>query len=154
MRTSRVNLSDDSGFLALIDPDAYQGFVDDDWEFEQLMNKFLAEMAAQRLLIWRTGSENDWNVDIGSVAAPSNQFRSIAGTIVATRGRLLLTNFESLSMAAQFDDHDLLKDADADCIITLDVGAYRCDITQLSDPESEDFDEESADTHFVIQLAA
>lgn len=33
-------ISDDSGFLAIIEPSNYISFVDEDWELEQLFNHF------------------------------------------------------------------------------------------------------------------
>jgi hypothetical protein len=39
-------VTDDSGFLALVDPQAYEGFVDEDWELEELIDRFRREMAA------------------------------------------------------------------------------------------------------------
>jgi hypothetical protein len=47
-----LEVTDDSGFLALVDPDAYESFVAEDWSLEQLIEHFKGEMAQGRLLIW------------------------------------------------------------------------------------------------------
>ena len=59
-------ITDDSGFLALVDPDAYRGFVTKNWELDDLLARFKAEMSGRRLLIWGTGCENTWSVRVGS----------------------------------------------------------------------------------------
>lgn len=53
----KLQVTDDSGFLALIDPDEYSGFVAEDWALEDVVTRFHEEMAARHLLIWGTGQE-------------------------------------------------------------------------------------------------
>ena len=45
-------VTDDSGFLAIIDPDAYRGFVHADWTWDTIQEHFRREMRDRHLLIW------------------------------------------------------------------------------------------------------
>jgi len=136
MITRTFSVTDDSGFLAIIDPDAYSGFVSADWELSDILAKFAEQMASRALLIWGTGTENTWSVSVGAPGAPEQFFRACEGSIIASRGRLLLTNYESLSMAAQFADVVLPEPHQRGLVVEVEPGAYRCHIAQLRDPEA------------------
>ena len=97
-------VTDDSGFLAIIDPDAYRGFVHADWTWDTIQEHFRREMRDRHLLIWGTGMEHCWSIDVSFQPTRASGFREVVGSIDASRGRLLLTNYESLTMAAQFRD--------------------------------------------------
>ena len=79
----RREVPDDSGFLGLVDLDAYVTFVSEDWTLEQLFAHFSAEMRKRTLLLWGTGAENTWSVEITNRTGsprPSG-FRSTSGPI-------------------------------------------------------------------------
>ena len=57
------SLTDDSGFLALIDNKKYLSFVNEDLTFEDIKQHFIDQMKSYSLLIWATGKENTWNID-------------------------------------------------------------------------------------------
>ena len=126
-----------AGFLAVIDPDVYASFVGEDWEFDDLISHFRDEMSRHRLLIWGTGREDLWDIDVRSKASDLNGYRELTGGIVCTGGRLLLTNYESLTMAAQLERVVLPQDDERDQVLELDPGPYLCRIVQLHDPEDE-----------------
>lgn len=147
-----LQVSDDSGFLAIIDPDAYQGFVDENWELVQLRATMREQMAARTLLVWGTGSENTWKVDLRRGFGEVAGFRQTMGTIVSLRGRLLVTNYESLTMAAQYRDETLPQRHETDCVVTVDPGSYLCRITQLRNPD--DLDDAETTVDFIVELAA
>jgi hypothetical protein len=135
-------VTDDSGFLAIIDPDAYRGFVQQDWTFEMLERHFMSEMAARHLLIWGTGLEQFWKVQIALQPTKTAGFREVVGTIASTQGRLLLTNYESLTMAAAYSDVSLPQPHEKREVLQLQPGLYDCRIVQLSDPNTDaPFDE-------------
>ena len=136
MTSKLFEVTDDSGFLAILDPDAYEGFVGPDWELDQLLAKLKDQMAAQRLLVWGTGQANTWRVEVRPPAAGLRGFRQVTGRLVSTRGRLLITNYESLSMAAQFPDVSLPEPHEENQIVDVGPGKYRCRITQIRDPDS------------------
>ena len=140
--TPTHKVTDDSGFLAIIDPDAYQGFVQKDWTLDLLKQRFAREMAEQHLLIWGTGVGNIWNVQVTFQPAGISGFREIVGSIRSSRGRLLLTNYESLTMAARSSDVSLPQAHEQERVLQVQPGLYDCRVIQLSDPNtSAPFDE-------------
>ena len=64
-------------------------------------------------------------------------FREVNDSIVASQGRLLLTKYESLTMAAHFADATLPEAHERDQIPSVPPGAYDCRIIQLSDAASD-----------------
>jgi len=130
-------VTDDSGLLAIIDPDAYRGFVDADWTWETIQEHFRREMRERHLLIWGTGMEHVWRIDVSFETTKVAPFREVTGSIVASQGRLLLTNYEDLTMAAQFPDVLLPQPHEQAQILPLSPGLYDCRIVQLSDPKSD-----------------
>jgi hypothetical protein len=126
----KLHVTDDSGLLALIDPDAYSGFVAEDWALEHIVAHFHEEMAARHLLIWGTGQEGRWTVDVSLSRAVEAGIREVTGSIVATKGRLLLTNYESLTMIAQFSDVTLPEPDQTALVVDVSPGLYRCRIVQ------------------------
>jgi hypothetical protein len=125
-----LQVTDDSGFLALIDPDAYSGFVTHDWDLDDVVDRFRREMAARHLLIWGTGVEGCWTVEVSLEARPEAGAREVVGSIVSSRGRLLVTNYESLTMAAQFEDVTLPEPHQVNDVLDVTPGTYRCRIVQ------------------------
>jgi hypothetical protein len=130
-------VTDDSGFLAIIDPDAYRGFVQADWTWETIQEHFAREMRERHLLIWSTGTEHFWSIDVSFQPTRASGFREVIGSITALQGRLLLTNYESLTMAAQFPDVALPQAHEREQVLSVSPGLYDCRIIQLSDPESD-----------------
>jgi hypothetical protein len=128
----KLRVTDDSGFLALIDPDSYAGFVGADWEPDDLRSLFYREMAARHLLIWGTGQEGRWTVEVSVSQPPAVGIRDVVGSIASSHGRLLLTNYKSLTMAAQFKDVVLPEAHQADLIVRIEPGAYRCRVVQTA----------------------
>jgi hypothetical protein len=55
-----LKITDDSGFIAIVDGHQYHSFVDEDWSFPDLMSHFAGEMNKENLIIWATGAENVW----------------------------------------------------------------------------------------------
>lgn len=146
----RRTVADDSGFMALIDPDAYSGFVDADWSLEDLAERFRSQMARRTLLIWGTGDEGDdgeegeWRVEITLAQSPMKGSREVSGSIVSSQGRLLLTNFESLTMAAQFNDVALPERHQQDLVLAVAPGLYSSRIARLSGARGG--------LHFLIEI--
>ena len=146
----KVQVTDDSGFLALIDPDAYSGFVAEDWVLEALVARFHQEMAARHLLIWGTGQEGCWTVEVSLSRAVEAGIREVTGSIVATNGRLLVTNYESLTMVAQFSDLALPEPHQTALVIEVPSGLYRCRVVQHA-LEAANW-AEGCDAEFRIEL--
>lgn len=127
---------DDSGFLALVDPDAYASFVHENWNYLQLVEHFKAEMSVHQLLIWQTGMENTWKVEISFAPLEMQGFKELTGFIHVSKGRLLLTNYESLTMAAQFEDVILPEPHEKNLLLSVPTGFYQCRIPQIHNPIS------------------
>lgn len=139
-----LTVADDSGFLGAIDPDAYEGFVGEDWTFESIFAHFANQMARHALLLWATSEESgNWQVDFGP---QKTGIRSVTGPFVSTRGRLCLVSYENLTMAAQFADVILPESHMADEVQQIEPGNYSCTITQL---QKEDH---LPPPHFLVTL--
>jgi hypothetical protein len=132
---------DDDGFLGLLDPDAYAGFVRKDWTLPRLLVHLRMQMRKQRLLLWGTGREGMWRVRVELESAAPRGFRTVTGPIVSTRGRLLLTHWGALTMAASYADTPLPEPHERVLLLTVPPGAYRCTVVQLDDPAANHPDE-------------
>jgi hypothetical protein len=143
-------VTDDSGFLAIIDPDAYRGFVSSDWTWEMIQEHFRNEMHERHLLIWGTGLEHFWTIDVSFHPTGASGFREITGSIAASQGRFLLTNYESLTMAASFPNVSLPRAHERGQVLSVPPGLHDCRIIQLSDPESDAPFEEPV--NFIYEL--
>jgi hypothetical protein len=133
---AEFEVSDDSGFLAIIDPDAYRGFVHADWTLQMLQEHLKREVQSRHLLIWGTGLEHMWRIGVSFRPATATGFREVTGSIESSKGRLLLTNYESLTMAAQFPDTSLPQRHEQEQLLQLPPALYNCRIIQLSNPET------------------
>jgi hypothetical protein len=92
-------------------------------------------MEHRRLLIWGTGMENDWRVRVSRVMGEFTGFREVTGPIVASRGRLLLTSYDGLTMAAQLKDITLPLAHEQDLMIEVPSGEYHCRVIQMIGPD-------------------
>ena len=59
-----LEVSDDSGFLAVVVPATYEGFVEPDWQLQQLFRHVAAQMGKRSLLMWGAGLEGVWRVEV------------------------------------------------------------------------------------------
>ena len=152
MTTRVLEVTDDSGFMALVDPAAYESFVDEDWTLQQLFSHFKAEMAAGRLLIWGTGRGDMRNVELRSGISTDTGFREFAAPLFCSEGQLLLTNYESLTMAARYKKVRLPQHHETKRLISVASGPYQCRVVQRCDPEDYDAERDEA-PDFFIELA-
>jgi hypothetical protein len=145
-------IADDSGFIALVDPADYQSFVDSAWTLNQLVRHFKEEMKSGRLVIWGTGREDLWQVDIHFGRSSDTGFREFSTILRASTGQLLLTNYESLTMAAQFEDVSLPENHQRNLLIPITPGVYRCRIVQRLDPDATDPTLRDNKADFLVEL--
>lgn len=136
MTPCQYEITDDSGFLGLVDPSSYRSFVDANWTLDQLVRHFKAEIKEQRLAIWGTGREGIWRVEVRFCRSSESGFREHTTLLRASAGHFLLANYETLTMAAQFEDVQLPEAHDITSLISLAPGLYSCRIVQRFDPES------------------
>jgi hypothetical protein len=133
-------ISDDSGFLAIVNADRYNSFFANQWELPQLLNHFVDEMNNDNLIIWATGSENNWTVNFIDKSFDKNAFREFSKTIEVTNGQLFLTNYEDLTMAAQFEYEQIPSKQNDLLNIKLDNGKYNFTIRQLFNPVDHEYE--------------
>ncbi|MGC3972008.1 MAG: hypothetical protein QM775_33105 [Pirellulales bacterium] len=145
-------VTDDSGFLALVVPTTYPSFVDSDWTLDQIVAHFKTQMARRSLLIWGTGLEGRWNVEVVLTPTTAQGFREVTGPLHVVGGHVLLSSYDSLTMAAQFDDVVLPEKHEQHLLLPVPEGAYACRIIQMFDPDDFDYDDSSDTAHFIIEL--
>lgn len=138
----KLKITDDSGFLALVNSETYQSFVDKNWELTQLMNHFVDEMNKNSIIFWATGSENEWTVSFVDKPSNKNSFREFTKTINITNEKMHLTNYEDLTMAAQFEDTKIPAEHNSGLTIKLNNGLYELTIRQMFDPEDYGYEAE------------
>jgi hypothetical protein len=150
---SRVlDVSDDSGFLAVVVPAAYESFVSENWDLDQLLRHFAAQMRRRSLLIWGTGVEGFWRVEVRTRPSEVRGFREISGPIRVTGGGILVTNYESLTMAAQFADEPLPQPNEHDRVVPLADGDHCCRIVQMFNPELLESSATPGEPDFVVEF--
>jgi hypothetical protein len=144
-------ISDDSGFMGLVNADRYNSFVSKNWRFDDLRERFIQEMNQSNLLFWSTGQEGLWNVRITTDKEEYKPFRAFGGEINVTDEKLFLINYEDLSMAAQFQDEKLPLKHNADLGLRIENGIYNVKINQLFNPDSLTPDDNDK-VHFEIVI--
>ena len=138
--TKKLKITDDSGFLAIVNSDTYKSFVDENWELTQLMKHFVDETNNKNIIFWATGSSYEWTVSFVDKSSNKKAFREFTSTINVTNEKLYLTNYEDLTMSAQFEDTKIPAKHNSDLIIKLENGLYNLTIRQLFDPEDYDYE--------------
>lgn len=149
--TYTFEIADDSGHLALVDPASYKSFVNKDWEVEDLVVLFTAESAEGSLVFWGTGREETWRVEVRDASTTEPGFREFRTRVNVTGSSLLLTNYETLTMAAQYRDEILGADLASELLIPSAPGAYECRVVQRFDP-NEGAQPGDVGPHFIIEL--
>lgn len=145
-------VADDSGFLGIFDPHAYISFVNENWTLDELVDHFKAEMYRYRLLLWGTGLEETWQVEVRQEASEITGFQEFSGPIVATENLLCLTSYDSLIAGAMFEDVSLPQQSEWDLYITVMPGTYQCRIIQMQDPDDCSEEQNAEGPDFVIEL--
>jgi hypothetical protein len=146
-----LEVTDDSGFLALVVPAAYETFVASDWTLDQILTHFNAQMARRAILIWGTGLEGLWKVSVVLKKPKVKGFREVRGPLQVVGGSLLLTNYESLTMAAQFKDVTLPEKHQKHLMMPLPDGDYTCRIIQMFDPDQA-VSADNGEPDFTVEL--
>ena len=127
----------DGSHLALVDTGHYASFIGDWSEDRRLVTHLVREMNSGHILAWCTDIESDWSVTIRPGISATPGFREFTGVIDNRSGTLHLVNYDSLTMAAQFEDHRL-PDGDTVDGLPIPPGLHRVRVVQVSGPEDED----------------
>jgi len=96
---------DEDGFVAVVCPDAYSGYIGDDWTLEQVLTRFTEQMNNGLLFAVYPGQDLA-NESLRIADAPSLAIarREVSGLLRVSSGGLWLTDYTQLTMAAQFRD--------------------------------------------------
>lgn len=148
----KLSITDDSGFLAIVNASLYTSFIDEDWELTELFNHFVSEMNKDSVIVWATGSENEWTLAITDKASGKKAFRQFSKSIFVTDEKLYLTNYEDLTNAAQFEDVGLPAKHNSGLVIPLENGLYNVTVRQMFDPENDDYNAKGK-VNFEIVIA-
>ncbi|MFB2584571.1 hypothetical protein [Herbiconiux liukaitaii] len=96
---------DEDGFVCLVAPDTYRGFVHEDWELEQLLAHFTAQMNEGSLFIAYPGPDHaDDPLEFTGGAVDAPVLREAVSIVRVGPAGLWVTDYTQLTMAAQFDD--------------------------------------------------
>jgi len=145
------SITDDSGFLAIVNSDKYSPFVNKNWELPELMKHFVDQMNNEALIIWATGAENEWTVNFVDKPTDKYDYKKFDKIIEVTNGQLFLTNYEDLTMAAQFKEDQIPSRHNSSKNIGLDNGTYNLTIRQLFDPTQNDYELDKISFEIVVQ---
>ncbi|MCD2497124.1 MULTISPECIES: hypothetical protein [Microbacterium] len=124
---------DADGFVCVVAPDGYSGFVDEDWTLPDLLTKFAEQMNAGSLFVAYPGDEAaDAALTVDAEEA-ENVIRRAYGVVRVGDGGLWLTDYTQLTMAAQFADEGPL--ASYAHRLDVDPGTYLVALAETGDGE-------------------
>ncbi|MFK4759834.1 hypothetical protein ACI3KS_02760 [Microbacterium sp. ZW T5_45] len=124
---------DGDGFVCLVAPDDYRGYVDEDWALEDLLARFVEQLNAGTLFVAYAGDEAA-DSPLSVVAdAPEAAVRDVNGVVHVGEGGLWLTDYTQLTMAAQFADEGPV--ASYGQRLPLEPGSYLVTLSELDDDE-------------------
>jgi len=132
-----LTIGDDDGFIGIVNADNYKSFVATDWTFQQLKEHLIKEMNSNNLILWATDSEREWNLTFVSESSNEKSFKEFNKTIQVTNGKLFLTNYTDLTMAATYADEKIPNRHGHNLLIELKNGQYEFKIRQLIDSISK-----------------
>ena len=143
-KTQKLKIVDDDCMIAVVNADKYNATLPqhrDKWTWGEL-KEFWLVTNRNNLIMWETGLEEDWTVEIVKSPTRKKAFRQFEQFIEVSNEKLYLIRWGDLTMTLQFDDNKLPQEDNKDLIIPLDNGAYRVTVKQLFDPEDYDYDPE------------
>ncbi|UYO95643.1 hypothetical protein OED01_08420 [Microbacterium sp. M28] len=121
---------DEDGFFCLVAPDAYRGFIDEDWQLEQLFTHFVEQMNAGSLFVAHPGPDDaDETVSFAGTPSGASALREATSTVHVGVGGLWVTDYTQLTMAAQFDDETATNSGAMRLPVT--EGTHRVTLSQV-----------------------
>jgi hypothetical protein len=141
---------DEDGFISIVNVDKYKGFVDSDWQLDQLFQHFVDQMNNNSLIIWKTNEDggNEWNIKILNQPSEKKEFRCFSFPIIVTNGCLYLVPYNDLTMVAQFENETVPSKHNLHLKVNIANGFYNVIVRQMFDPN--DFKYEVEASHFEI----
>lgn len=132
----------DTNFLALVNKDTYNSFVDEDWELSMLSEHWDKEAKKGNILVFgmtEQGIETDWTIGIEYGESNIEKFyRKTIGYIKVTKGALNFVEYTCLTMAAQFEDNKVPDEYCEPFSIEIENGLYKVEVVQYSNVDSEE----------------
>lgn len=146
-----LKITDDSGFLGIADLNKFNAHIGKDWNFDLLKNKIIEETKKNHIIFWATGREDFWNIKLSTDQAGMNNngFQNEEALIEVTDNKIHLVNYETISMAAQFEETKLPEKHLSNHYFELKNGLYIVSFSQLIDPNNF---EERAEVDFEINF--
>jgi hypothetical protein len=146
-----VDIKGDGSYLGIVDVGSYKGFVGKDWAKNPrlLEPHFIQQMCTYSGLFWDTNLESAWRVEVSMERSDKTGYREVQGSLVVTGGKLVILDYDALTMMAQFEEHTLERYV-GDNAIVLENGNYDVRIVQVFDPKVHFSDGKSAD--FLIEV--
>lgn len=125
MSTEPMSLEvDDDGFVCVVAPDSYEGFVDEDWTLDRLLGRFVEQMNRGALFVAYPGPDAaNSEIRLGTEQARAGTGREASGIVQVGAAGLWLTDYAELTMAAQFSDESPIASYSQRLPVT--AGRYR-----------------------------
>lgn len=148
-----IHVGGDGSLLTLADLNQYPSFIGRDWSEDcKLQKHLLDESDKKSIVLWGTGFECDWKVEFRQGITSLRGMRDIEQYINNTTGELYLLNYDSLTMAAQFEDHTLPDEESSEYKVSLPKGILKLRIVQMIDPTKDGFwDEFDKKPGFIVE---
>lgn len=134
----------DTNFIGIVNSQAYNSFVDEDWELVQLLDHFSNEMMRGNILVYQMtneGIEHSWNIkiELGKDSIDKICFRKAEGYIKVTDNKLYVIDYDCLTMSAQFEDSKVPDDNCEKNLIKLENGIYKVFFYQYFNADKDEF---------------
>ncbi|MGT2428773.1 hypothetical protein ACU4GI_40110 [Cupriavidus basilensis] len=122
---------DEDGFVAVVCPDEYSGYVGEDWTLQQMLGRFTEQMNNGTLFAVCPGPDlADMPLRIADAPSELNAQREVSGLLRVHNGGAWLTDYGQLTMAAQFSDEPPLSPFHIR--LPLRPGEYRATFRQFA----------------------
>lgn len=132
----------DTNFIALVNPNKYKTFVNEDWHLNMIKEHFINETKENNILMCQMtneGVEGDWRIKVnfGESTCLGDYFRKESGYINVDNKELCFVEYTCLTMAAQFED-EIVPDTYCDKFrFNIENGLYKVDVIQYYDIDND-----------------
>lgn len=129
------DFSDEDGFISIVNADKYIGYVDADWQLDQLFKHFVDQMNNHNLIICSSNDDggNEWKIEVLNQPSDKKEFRYFNFPIVVTSETLYFSPYNDLTMAAQFEEEVVPSKHNSHLKIKMDNGLYNVTVRQMLD---------------------
>ena len=160
----RYRVVDDTGaLLALVDPAAYDGFVDGTFDVDRVSSRVREEMERYAILAWHSGCEELWTIEISFEKLNVKGLREAKGTITSAEGSLFLASWADIALFAiypDFREYCIPFTWKSELYIKCDPGRYNARIIQMFEPDADIYDKDGTNPlsmantspHYYIEL--